>query len=894
MGSVAPLAGPRPAVKYDRMPTLVPLDAFHVWGCTAMVHYTQAEQQERGKLLAVARPLMFVGRGSNLAWRFASLESGALRCIESRDCQFDDYDFSAARRLKQELAGTELGAADRYDDPARFGNELDEFPEYAGNGELQAALDESRRLAQQSRPAVAPLEPAAELTSDSEASGPEDLFEQAEEADRNESPSSSPIKRVSFTSDEDSEDEYLPRQSRRSESTSPAYKEADTKFPTATRRSARGPKPFHRYGVLDPRDFGSAPQDFSAGAQYVEGLRELEDLLSEANFETLTTPQSNAAALKHRAPPGRLQSERERLKTLLRFNENQVVDEADLTPCNRKGERPMPSRQCCAPAASGSQCSKRTTIGAFCWIHLAKILGLRVKPSSLGADAGRGLFTTVDRDPGDEVCRYTGDLIHGRNPNFKGSVYVAQIDRNNFIDAARTDAHLGRMVNAPRSAAGRHTNLRWVIDPRRKVVRLVAKERIPAGSELFIGYGGGYWSRYRAHAKAAAAGPPPRKRLVAAAHTASVKRPATVAAADTDPRTLAEARASSDWPRWAEAIAEEEKSLKANGTFTPVDVPPGTKLLDCKWVFKRKRDQTGAVVRYKVRLVAKGFRQIQAVDYDDTFSPVMGMTSLRLLVAIAAQRGCELMLADFKTAYLNAELDKNILVRVPDGMQSYPRASALQCNRALYGLHQSGRLWYQTLVDQLVNMGYVAQSDGEQCVLVRILSSGRSIILGIYVDDILIVWDKRDEASVTTDLTQLNSRYQLTILGEAKHILGIEVIIDRSAGTIKLAQTAYLKRLCSDLGFEQCRKERTPASSGSILDRDTISAAAAAADSNSSSSQPPKPALRQPVAPETFRWVFGRPHTPPPPVGCGSPSDRSQLYSAGHCSGNQCASVRVC
>ena len=331
------------------------------------------------------------------------------------------------------------------------------------------------------------------------------------------------------------------------------------------------------------------------------------------------------------------------------------------------------------------------------------------------------------------------------------------------------------------------------------------------------------------------------------------KRAPLTTPADPDPRTLAEAQASPDWARWAEAIAEEEKSLADNGTFTPVDVPAGTKLLDCKWVFKRKRDQTGAVVRYKVRLVAKGFRQLEAIDYDDTFSPVMGMISLRTLVAIAAQRGAELSMADFKTAYLNAELDKNILLRVPAGMQSFPRASALQCNRALYGLHQSGRLWYQTLVDKLVSMGYSAQSDGEQCVLIRPLASSRSIILGIYVDDILIVWDKRDKAAVDADLAQLNSQYKLTLLGEAKHILGIEVIIDRSAGSIKLAQTAYLRRLCSDLGFELCRKERTPASSSGPL--------AFAAESQQSAAVadgPLQPASRQPVGIESYREILGR------------------------------------
>ena len=862
--------GQVPIVKYDRLPTPINLDAFHVWGCTAMVHYSIVEQRERGKLAAVARPLMFIGRGSNLAWRFASTEDGALHCVESRDCTFNDADFSAAQALKRELAGTELGAADRFN-PAYFGNELNELAEYEGEGEMQAAMEESLRsrraeqaAQQQHRPAVAPIAP--ELTDESELDEPEDLFEQAaagrdasaatQPSLTDEEPESSlgPMKRVSFPAG-DGDEAYEPPRARRSEAAMKPLAEADTKYPEAARRSTRGAKPYHRYGVVDPRDFG-------AGALYAQGIKELENAFDKAFFDP--SPAATAA-----------QSEGERLRTLFRFEHNVEVNERDLAPCNRKGERVVPTRQCCAPAASGQRCGKYTTLGAFCWIHLAKVLGLRVKPSTLGAEAGRGLFTTIPHKAGDEVCRYTGDLVHGPDPNFKGSLYVAQIDRQNFIDAARTDAHLGRMVNAPRQATGRSTNLRWVINHQRKTVRLVASKDIPAGAELFIGYGGGYWSRFRA-AQPKKGAPPknlgikkifpaPAKAAHAQLHRATALSAASQATscADPDPRTLAEAMASPDWPRWAEAIAEEEKSLAANGTFTPIDVPPGTKLLDCKWVFKRKRDHTGAVVRYKVRLVAKGFRQLQSVDYDDTFSPVMGMTSLRMMVAIAAQRRCELTMADFKTAYLNAELDKNILVRVPEGMRSFPRAHALQCNRALYGLHQSGRLWYQTLVDQLVSMGYSAQSDGEQCALVRKLASGRSIILGIYVDDILIVWDKQDEAAVQSDIKQLDARYKLTLLGEAKHILGIEVIRDRSVGTIKLAQAAYLKRLCADLGFEQCRKERTPASTGQLVDHDTLErskAAAAAAGSSSSAlaSQPLKSSMHHRVSIETFREVLGR------------------------------------
>jgi hypothetical protein len=85
--------------------------------------------------------------------------------------------------------------------------------------------------------------------------------------------------------------------------------------------------------------------------------------------------------------------------------------------------------------------------------------------------------------------------------------------------------------------------------------------------------------------------------------------------------------------------------------------------------------------------------------------------------------------------------------------------------------------------------------------LVTRLSHAASRLAFIYVDDILIVWIVDDTAILDADIKQLHARFQLTMRGEAKHIVGIEVIIDRSAGTIKLAQTAYLQRVCDEVGL---------------------------------------------------------------------------------------------
>ena len=180
------------------------------------------------------------------------------------------------------------------------------------------------------------------------------------------------------------------------------------------------------------------------------------------------------------------------------------------------------------------------------------------------------------------------------------------------------------------------------------------------------------------------------------------------------------------------AIAAEKEVFAASKTFTPIfsQLPDHIKLLGTKWVFKLKRDEEGRVARFKARLVAQGFGQ-RADDFDETFSPTLGQLPLRALIATAALKGLELIQADFTAAYLNPELDKNVLIKLPAGYDEYAGASALQLNKGMYGLHQSGALWNEALTAELRKLGYTTQPHAEQCVLVRELLNGRKLRAGL-------------------------------------------------------------------------------------------------------------------------------------------------------------------
>lgn len=189
-----------------------------------------------------------------------------------------------------------------------------------------------------------------------------------------------------------------------------------------------------------------------------------------------------------------------------------------------------------------------------------------------------------------------------------------------------------------------------------------------------------------------------------------------------EPRSLAEAKRRPDWPLWEKAIHEELALLKEAGTWRLVDPPTDANIVGSKWVFRAKKDAAGNVVRYKARLVAQGFSQVPGVDYFDTFAPVAKLASIRTTLAEAAALDWDIHQIDIKGAYLNGELtdDEKIYMRQPPGYHA-PDSSGKVCGlvKTLYGLKQSGRRWYQKLVDIMVDKMGFSRCDVDQAVFFR-------------------------------------------------------------------------------------------------------------------------------------------------------------------------------
>ena len=164
---------------------------------------------------------------------------------------------------------------------------------------------------------------------------------------------------------------------------------------------------------------------------------------------------------------------------------------------------------------------------------------------------------------------------------------------------------------------------------------------------------------------------------------------------DKDPMTYSEAMASRDVAFWKEAIQDEMDSILQKEVWKLADLPPGCKPLGSKWIFKRKMKVDGTIDKYKARLVIQGFRQKEGIDYFDTYAPVARISTIRLLLALAAIHNLVIHQMDVKTAFLNGELDEEIYMKQPEGFVM-PGHEHKVCKlvKSLYGLKQAPKQWH--------------------------------------------------------------------------------------------------------------------------------------------------------------------------------------------------------
>jgi hypothetical protein len=259
---------------------------------------------------------------------------------------------------------------------------------------------------------------------------------------------------------------------------------------------------------------------------------------------------------------------------------------------------------------------------------------------------------------------------------------------------------------------------------------------------------------------------------------------------ENEPRTFKEAMSTPDAPSWKEAIKSEIDSIMQNHTWELVDLPSGCKALGSKWVFKRKLKPDGSVEKYKARLVVQGFRQIEGLDFFDTYSPVTRITSIRMLIAIAALRNLEIHQMDVKTAFLNGDLEEEIYMKQPEGYV-VPRHENKVCRlvKSLYGLKQAPKQWHAKFDNVMMSSGFKI-NECDKCIYFK-ETPNDYIMVCLYVDDMLIIGSDNNIIKQTKNL--LSSKFDMKDLGLADVILGIK--ITRTSEGITLSQAHYAEKI---------------------------------------------------------------------------------------------------
>ena len=287
---------------------------------------------------------------------------------------------------------------------------------------------------------------------------------------------------------------------------------------------------------------------------------------------------------------------------------------------------------------------------------------------------------------------------------------------------------------------------------------------------------------------------------------------------------------------WLVAIREHYEGLVDLGTFEFVDSSSlsesqARSIKDGKWVLVKKRNADGEVTRYKARWVGKGFTQKEGIDFhaDQVSAPVCRMSGLRHIIARAVLNGERLTQVDIANAYLNAEMDTIVHMRLPEGFEQTgdngkPRVARVR--KCVFGFRQSGRLWNNVLDEHLTELEF-KRSKSDPCVYTRTTRKGKAhdqVTLALWTDDLLISCKIDDVRNAF--VKELGRRFELKDFGECNSLLGMKVE-DTGTGQkrrIKLSMPGFVKELLARTGMTDANTVKTPAEPGQRLSRSDPSA----------------------------------------------------------------------
>ncbi|KAL8090596.1 hypothetical protein AgCh_039879 [Apium graveolens] len=256
-------------------------------------------------------------------------------------------------------------------------------------------------------------------------------------------------------------------------------------------------------------------------------------------------------------------------------------------------------------------------------------------------------------------------------------------------------------------------------------------------------------------------------------------------------------------PLWISAMQKEIEALQKNKTWDLVPLPKGKKPIGSKWVYKVKLLADGSLDRCKARLVAKGFSQKFGIDFNETFSPVVKMSTVRCILSVAASRKWKIYQLDVNNAFLHGDLVEEVYMTVPEGIPN-PQGLVCRLRKSLYGLRQASRQWAAKLTFELINQGFV-QSKSDYSLF--IYKNGEEItILAVYVDDIIITGSNVQHIQHIKEY--LDTTFTIKDLGILHYFLGIE--INYLDDGIVMSQHKFTKELLQECNMDVSKPAITP------------------------------------------------------------------------------------
>jgi hypothetical protein len=268
-------------------------------------------------------------------------------------------------------------------------------------------------------------------------------------------------------------------------------------------------------------------------------------------------------------------------------------------------------------------------------------------------------------------------------------------------------------------------------------------------------------------------------------------------------------------PKWREAMISEYDSILKNDTWELVERPEKRKVIGTKWVWKVKYKADGSLEKFKARLVAQGYSQIEGFDVQETFAPTARMTTIRMVIALAASRGWPIYQMDVKSAFLNGHLKEEVYVTQPPGFEM-PNSENKVCKlkKALYGLKQAPRAWNKRIDNFLRSIDF-KQCASDASMYVK-MKDGKQVIIIIYVDDLVLTGDHEECIGKTQEC--LKTEFEMTDLGILHYFLGIEVW-QTSVG-IFMSQRKYATEILKTFGMMDSKSKSTPMESNCKLSQE--------------------------------------------------------------------------